>query len=149
MDSLFDARVYQRVTDRLNKLTSTTPPLWGKMSVSQMLAHCKVAFEVPLSQKPMKRSLPGRLIGWIFKKQLYDDRPWKQNLPTSPAFIIRDKRDFYTEKEALENLVTEFHTKGTGGVGLLQHHMFGAFTKDQWGQAMFKHLDHHLRQFGV
>ena len=56
MDSLFDARVYQRVTDRLNKLTSTTPPLWGKMSVSQMLAHCKVAFEVPLSQKPMKRS---------------------------------------------------------------------------------------------
>jgi hypothetical protein len=91
----------------------------------------------------------GLLIGWAFKSKLYNEAPWKKNLPTSPDFIIKDDRDFEKEKRELQDLVNKFYTKGPGAVGKFPHPMFGKFTPEQWGQAMYKHLDHHLQQFGV
>ena len=74
--------------------------------------------------------------------------PWKQNLPTAPDFVIKDQRDFSTEKLRLLNMMEEFHEAGPEGIGRYPHPMFGNFTKDQWGKAMYKHVDHHLQQFG-
>ena len=91
----------------------------------------------------------GLLIGWAFKKKLYNEDPWKKNLPTAPNFIIKDERDFETEKLELSDLVSKFHHGGPEKVGLFPHPMFGSFTHEQWGQAMYKHLDHHFIQFGV
>jgi hypothetical protein len=149
MQSLFDTAAYNSIIERMNKLTPATERGWGKMNVSQMLAHCKAAFSVPLSDKPMPRNMLGLLIGWAFKSKLYNEAPWKKNLPTSPDFIIKDDRDFEKEKRELQDLVNKFYTKGPGAVGKFPHPMFGKFTPEQWGQAMYKHLDHHLQQFGV
>ena len=147
--NLFDQAAYQEIMDRLNKLTPATAGLWGKMNVSQMLTHCKRAFRVPLSEKPLPRMFIGRLIGWIAKPKLYNDTPWGKNLPTAPSFIVKDERNFEKDKNALLDLVEQFHTKGPGKVGLYPHPLFGKLTKEQWGKSMWKHLDHHLRQFGV
>ncbi|MFT3682475.1 MAG: DUF1569 domain-containing protein [Ferruginibacter sp.] len=149
MKSLFDAGTYSEITERLNKLTGTSKRQWGKMEVSQMLAHCKEAFKVPLSEKPLKGSLLLRMVASLFKSKLYNDSPWKQGLPTSPAFIVKDEKNFENEKQALSALVTKFYELGPEKVGNHPHPVFGSFTKQQWGQAMYKHLDHHLRQFGV
>jgi len=149
MQNLFHTEVYNEVLERMGRLTHHSERNWGKMEVAQMLAHCKEAFRVPLSEKPMKRSVIGILVGWAVKHQLYNDKPWKHNLPTAPSFVIKDKRSFDTEKAALQELIHHFYNKGPEKVGLYPHPMFGAFTKDQWGWAMYKHLDHHLRQFGV
>ena len=134
---------------RLNKLTPSTERKWGKMNVAQMLAHCKEAFKVPLSEKPLPKLFPLSLIGPFFKKKLYDDDPWKQGLPTAPNFRIKDERNFETEKEGLLKLINQFYTKGPSGAGQYPHPVFGKFTPEQWGKSMWKHLDHHLRQFGV
>jgi hypothetical protein len=147
--NLFDKPTFQETLDRLNRLTPASQRMWGKMNVSQMLAHCKEAFRVPLSDKPLPQLFIGRMLGWMFKKKLYDEVPWKPGLPTAPAFRIRDERDFDTEKKALLELVNEFHRRGPGGAGKYPHPLFGKFTPQQWGNAMWKHLDHHLRQFGV
>lgn len=149
MQNLFETHVYTEVLERMDKLSHHSERNWGKMEVAQMLAHCKEAFRVPLSERPMKRSMLGMFIGWAVKKQLYNDKPWKQNLPTAPNFVIKDKRSFDIEKAGLLDLIHSFYNKGPEKVGLYPHPMFGSFTKDQWGQAMYKHLDHHLRQFGV
>lgn len=149
MQSLFDTDTYNGVIERMNKLTPMSERGWGKMTVAQMLAHCKAAFSVPLSEKPMPRSILGLVLGWAFKAKLYDETPWKRSLPTSPNFIIKDERDFEKEKQELQGLVNEFYTRGPEKVGRFPHPMFGKFTSQQWGQAMFKHLDHHLQQFGV
>ena len=93
--------------------------------------------------------LIGRLFGWIFKNKLHDDVQWKHGLPTSPQFVIKDERNFEVEKNKLLDVVQRFHTGGPSKVGKFPHPMFGAFTSEQWGRAMWKHLDHHLRQFGV
>lgn len=149
MQNLFDAATYNNIAERMNKISPECESQWGKMNAAQMLAHCKEAFKVPLSNKPMPRMLLGLLLGWAFKSKLYNDDPWKKNLPTAPSFIIKDKRDFNKEKEALMELVNKFYTKGPEEVGKFPHPMFGSFTKEQWGKSMYKHLDHHLVQFGV
>jgi len=149
MQSLFDSDTHQGIVDRMNQLTPTSQAQWGKMNVAQMLAHCNAAFSVPLSDQPMPRILLGRLIGWAFKSKLYNNAPWSKNLPTSPAFIVKGDRDFNQEKQALMQLVDTFYKKGPNEVGKYPHPMFGSFTPAQWGQSMYKHLDHHLQQFGV
>lgn len=149
MKSLFDKSTYDEITQRLNSLSLSSQRQWGKMNAAQMLAHCKVAFTVPLSEKKMPRSILGLLLGWMFKSKLYNDDPWKHNLPTAPQFKITGDRDFDKERQELLNLINTFYSKGPGNVGKFPHPMFGTYTSAQWGQSMYKHLDHHLRQFGV
>jgi len=147
--NLFDKEAYDEMLVRLNKLTPGSQRLWGKMNVSQMLAHCKAAFKVPLSDKPLPKLFPLSLIGPLLKSKLYNDTPWSHGLPTAPEFKITDERDFETEKKGLLELVNKFYTSGPGGTGKYPHPVFGKFTSEQWGKAMWKHLDHHMRQFGV
>ena len=147
--NLYDSATYTETIDRVNKLSSDSHRRWGKMTVSQMLAHCKVAFNVPLSDKPLKGNFLLRLIGPAFKSQLYNDKQWKQGLPTSPDFVIKDERNFDTEKTELLDLVNKFYTLGPDKTGKYPHPVFGKFTSEQWGKSMWKHLDHHLRQFNA
>lgn len=149
MKDLFDKTTYNEVTGRLNKLSPQSPAQWGKMNVAQMLAHCKEAFKIPLSEKKIPRSFIGRLIGWMVKPQLYNDSPWKQGLPTSPGFIIKDERNFNEEKMGLSALIDKFYTLGPAGISKYPHPFFGKFTEEQWGKSMYKHIDHHLTQFGA
>ena len=149
MKSLFDNTAYNEVIDRVNKLSPSSTAQWGKMNVAQMLAHCKEAFKVPLSDKKMAGSFVGKLIGRLIKSKLYNDSPWKKNLPTAPNFIIRGDRSFHDEKQELTDLINKFYTAGPTGVGKFPHPFFGKFTPEQWGMSMYKHIDHHLRQFGV
>src|SRR3954466_4494323 len=109
MDSLFDTDTYTRMIERINKLSPNLTPQWGKMNVSQMLAHCKETFKVPLSEKKSPRILMGYLFGPFIKSKLYNDDPWKKNLPTAPNFIIKDQRDFSQEKQSLTELINKFY----------------------------------------
>lgn len=147
--NLFDKEAYDEVLLRLNKLSPDSQRMWGKMNVAQMLAHCKEAFKVPLSKKPLPKMLPLGLIGPLFKKKLYSNKPWSHGLPTAPNFIIKDERDFEKEKSELLELIHIFYSSGPTGAGLYPHPVFGKFSSEQWGKAMWKHLDHHLRQFGA
>ena len=149
MKNLFDKTTYEEITQRINTLTPESQRQWGKMNVAQMLAHCKEAFKVPLSDKKMPRSILGLLVGWMIKPKLYNDAPWKRNLPTAPNFIIKDERDFEKEKRELTDLINRFYHGGPDKVGRFPHPMFGTFTSEQWGKAMYKHADHHLVQFGA
>ena len=149
MKNLFDTDAYKEIADRVNKLTPQSQRKWGKMDVAQMLAHTAEAFKVPLSEKKLPRMFLGRLLGWMIKSKLYNDSPWKQNLPTSPNFIIKDERVFEAEKRQLSELIDKFYKAGPEGISKFPHPFFGKFTPDQWGKSMYKHLDHHLHQFGV
>ena len=149
MKNIFEVAVYNEITERVNRLSSNSSAQWGKMNVAQMLAHCKEAFKVPLSEKKLPRMFMGRLMGWVIKSKLYSDDPWKKNLPTAPNFIIKNERDFNPEKQELMGLVNKFHAAGPTGISRYPHPFFGKFTPGQWGMSMYKHMDHHLKQFGV
>lgn len=147
--NLFDRETFQETTTRINNLTPDSERKWGKMTVSKMLAHLKVGFVVPLSDRPMKRMFLGRIIAPFFKSKMYDEKPWGRSMPTGGDFIIKDDREFYKERQELLELINQFHNKGAGGIGKYPHPFFGKFTPEQWGKMMWKHIDHHMQQFGV
>jgi hypothetical protein len=149
MKNLFDKDTHTEIISRMNALTPNSQRQWGKMNAAQMLAHCKEAFKVPLSDKKIPRMFLGLLIGWMIKPKLYNEDPWKQNLPTAPNFIIKDERDFEKEKNELAGMINQFYSGDPENVGKFPHPMFGSFTSEQWGKSMYKHLDHHLKQFNV
>ena len=149
MNSLFESDSAAGIIYRLAKLHSNTKPLWGKMSVSQMLAHCQVPLQAALGEKQFKRTFFGFVFGRIGKRQMLKDGPFKRNLPTDPRFIVKDNRDFDKEKKQLQVLVHKFATADPPAVAKKPHPFFGNMTQDEWGMLQWKHLDHHLRQFGA
>lgn len=147
MKSFFEPGVYEELVSRIENLKQGTPAYWGKMDTSQMLYHCQIPLNIILEKKHYNLK-PNWLINFIFKKSLYSDKQWRKNMPTAKDFIIRDKKDFNKEKKALQDLLTELNGKREK-TNWKAHPAFGELTKEQWGKMQYKHLDHHLRQFGV
>ena len=145
--NLFDPSVKQDIIDRINRLTPETKQQWGKMNVAQMLSHCQMPIGVAFGITTVKGNWLMKLILPLFKKMLYDEKPWKQGLPTDKTFIMTgSEKNFTIEKDLLLdkiNLFTEANMIND------KHPVFGTLTKEQWSKATWKHIDHHLRQFGV
>jgi len=144
--NLFEPVVKQDILDRLNKLSPETKAEWGKMNVAQMMAHCQMPMGVGLGVHKIPRSFVGRLFGSLIKPIIYNDKPFKKSLPTDKSFIMADPKDFAKEKEKLSSMIREFKEEN---ITDSPHPLFGKLTKEQWSKATWKHLDHHLRQFGA
>src|SRR5258705_9635535 len=107
--NLFDTEVKQDIIARINKLTPQSSALWGKMTVAQMLAHCQVPIGVADGTHQLKRTLFGRIAGPMVKSTLYNDKPFKRNLPTDPSFVmINNEKNFEKEKQKLLEMVRNF-----------------------------------------
>ncbi|MGZ3755128.1 MAG: DUF1569 domain-containing protein [Mucilaginibacter sp.] len=148
MKSVFDPTVNAELIARINQLTPTSNPLWGKMSVGQMLAHCQVLLQVTFGELQLKRGLMGFLFGKMAKRQILTGEQVKRNMPTFSLARMTDEKDFKAEKQKLIEMVQRF-TAGPGVLSPKPHPFFGPLTTDEWDQLQYKHLDHHLKQFGV
>lgn len=137
------------IVGRLRKLTPTTPRRWGRMDVAQMLTHVHRALKTATGELKLGRSFIGFLFGRLAKKKLLSDQPWSQNLPTDRNFVVTDARDFDAEMRALLATIGHFRNAGPAGVSKNPHPFFGPLTPEEWGILMYRHFDHHLRQFGV
>ncbi|QHI36600.1 hypothetical protein IMCC3317_19630 [Kordia antarctica] len=151
MKSLFDASAHSEIVSRIENLTSTSTPSWGKMSVGQMCTHCQMPLEVALQKRTLSGKKPGfmkRLVFKLYKPVMYNEKPWSKNLPTVRDFVVREDKEVETEKVKLLELITTFHGQKEAKEWPA-HPLFGKFTHEQWGKMQYKHLDHHLNQFGV
>jgi hypothetical protein len=145
--NLFDANVKQEIINRINKLTIQSQRQWGKMDVAQMLAHVQQPIEVAFGKRQLKAHWLLKTIGPLFKSKLYNGQPYKQGLPTDRSYIMTGTvKDFEKEKQQLLDLINQFEESKIVDAN---HPVFGKFTKEQWSLATWKHIDHHLRQFGV
>ncbi|MDB5234226.1 MAG: hypothetical protein JWR44_1219 [Hymenobacter sp.] len=149
MLTLYDNATLQDTLARFDQLGPDSTRRWGKMAPAQMLAHCSAALELATGDRQPSRMLIGRLIGWLFKDSLTNDKPFNRNGPTDPTFVVSDERDFAKEKVRLVGLIQKFAALGPEGAPTHPHSFFGHLTPTQWGGSVAKHLDHHLQQFGV
>lgn len=149
MKNLFDPSAAADIFSRFEKLQSDSKALWGKMNAAQMLAHIQVPTQVALGDRKLKQSLPGLLFGRIAKKKLLSDKPFPTGLPTDASFLMRGEYDFQTEKQKALALLKRLSVGGEAGLTKNTHPFFGKMTADEWGILTWKHLDHHLRQFGI
>ena len=131
---------------RISKLQSNSAPQWGKMNVSQMMAHCQAQMRVALGDEKLKHSLMGKLLGGFFKKSLTEEKPCGKNLPTFPSFLVKHQPDFETERNKFINMLIRFKP---GAITREPHPFFGKMTLEEWSRGTWKHLDHHLKQFRI
>lgn len=150
MKSVFNPQDVEEIIDRINKLTPETQRLWGKMSVSQMLAHCNVAYEVVYESKHPKPNPIFKFIATTFiKKHLVNEVPYPKSTRTAPVFIVSDDKDFSKEKDRLIGFIRKTLELGESHFENKESYSVGRLTAQEWNNMFYKHLDHHFKQFGV
>jgi hypothetical protein len=149
MKNLFQGEVVDEIISRIDSLQPASPRQWGKMDVAQMMAHCSAALDMASGRLNRPRVLIGRLIGPFVKAIYTNDKPFSRNAPTDKKLVVSDQRDFLRELEQLRLKVRQFQDGGEARCTQHAHPFFGALTPQEWSRGMYKHLDHHLRQFGA
>jgi Protein of unknown function (DUF1569) len=150
MKNLFEAVAVEEVKQRLAQLRPESERLWGTMNAAQAVAHCSAGLELAAGDRKPPRVLMGRIMGRIIKPMaLGNDEPMRRNSPTVKDLVVQDKRDLGTERERLSGLIDRFAAAGPKGCTAHPHSFFGRLTPEEWATLMYKHLDHHLRQFGA
>lgn len=135
---------------RINALTPASQRQWGTMTVGQMLAHCADQVRVTSGQKPISTQMPGflkKLVKWLmidlmprFPRNMGTLKELDANKDMTPPTT------FEADRQTLLALIEPArYPEGQ----TFDHPAFGRLTRDDFGRATWKHLDHHLRQFGV
>lgn len=150
MKNLFEAARVEEVKQRIAQMRPDSKRQWGKMSPAQALEHCSRGMEMALGDKNLPRMLVGSILGWIVKpKVIGNDEPLRRNSPTMNELIVQDEPELGMERTRLCGLIDRFAAAGPAGCTTHPHSFFGRLTPEEWSILMYKHLDHHLRQFGV
>jgi hypothetical protein len=150
MNNLFNTADASGILIRLENLSPIAQSQWGKMNVSQMLAHCNASLDTAIGRhNPERLGFIGRLFGRMLKQKFFSDQPFPKNSTTDKSYIIVSTPDFETAKA---KLIKDIHLFTNGGASKCSRHphaFFGELTPLEWAVMQWKHLDHHLRQFGV
>jgi hypothetical protein len=149
MKNLFEHDTVEEVISRIDGLQPASQRQWGKMDVAQMMAHCSRTMDMASGTVNPPRMFIGRLIGPIFRPIFTNEKPFGKNAPTDKELRIADQKDFAREQEQLKEKVRRFHEGGAARCTRHPHPFFGSLAPDAWSRGMYKHLDHHLRQFGA
>lgn len=150
MKNIFDQKDTLELINRINKLTPASKPNWGKMTVAQMLAHCNVTYELVYDGNHKKsKGLKRWLLKTFVKNIVVSEKPYKKNSRTAPEFLITSDKDFDAEKNRLIAYIRKTQELGETYFDNKESHSFGRLTKSEWNNMFYKHLNHHLTQFGL
>jgi hypothetical protein len=145
--TIWDVRTRERLLERLDRLTPDAKARWGMMSPLQMLAHLAdwmsmASGDIPTAaRRAVLRHPPLKQLAiyWL---------PFPRGVATSPELIGRTPSTWSVERASLRNRVEAFE-KLHARTRWPEHPVFGQMTPRAWGVFAYRHMDHHLRQFGV
>jgi hypothetical protein len=150
LPNIFTEEVSENVIQRINNLSNNTNPNWGKMSVDQMLAHCNVTYEMAYENIHAKpNAFMKFILKMLVKNAVVSEKPYAKNSKTAPQFIMTESKNFDLEKKRLIDYITKTQQLGENHFDNKESHSFGILNKTEWNNMFYKHLDHHLTQFGV
>ncbi len=144
--SIYQPEVYHDILARIDKLSFESAPQWGTMDAAQMMAHCAAILDVS-NGKPLENTpFVARLFKGMIRKMVVGEKPYPKSSKTHPQYLQSSSKDFELEKQhLLKSLEKSRKMEGEE----TKHALFGALTKEEKGWSSYKHLDHHLTQFGV
>lgn len=145
--NVFQPSTTKNHLERLETLTASTAPKWGKMNAAQMLAHLNVAYAHSAGAK--KGFLHQLLMKLVVKNAVVSDKPYAKNSRTAPEFIIADERTFEKEKSLLISNIKDIEAKGESYFSNRENPSFGVLSSQEWSNLYSKHIEHHFEQFGI
>ncbi len=117
------------------------------MTALQMVAHLSDSLrmasgelEVAPKRVPFRFSPLKELVLYVL--------PVPKGVPTSPELIARKPGDWSVEVASLREELNGLVERGPEALAPV-HPAFGRMSAKQWGVLIYRHMDHHLRQFGV
>ena len=150
LPNIFTREETDKIIERINKLTAASQPNWGTMSVAQMLAHSNVTYEMiydNIHKKP--NAFLKFILKFMIKNKVGGETLYERNSRTAPQFIIKETKDFNVEKQRLVDYLNKTQQLGEAYFDNKESHSFGPLNKTEWNNMLYKHLNHHLSQFGV
>ena len=152
MRTLADPRDRSRILRRLRTLRPDSVRRWGRMSARQMVCHLADSLRMAAGHKPVTvyaNLMTRTILKWVV---LYLPLPWPPGIRTCPE--IDQERGgtrpagFDADLAEVEVLLEMVATAGSH-LDRQPHPLFGPMTSGAWLRWGYRHLDHHLRQFGV
>ncbi len=148
MPTLADPAARAAIVARVNALSPDARPQWGKMNAPQMLAHCADALRMAYGDVICASKNSALLSNAIMKRLIIGPLPWPKGAPTAKELLARAPSEWGAERGELISLVERFDRERTR-TSWPDHPAFGRLNGRLWGKLAYKHLDHHLTQFGV
>jgi hypothetical protein len=147
MKTFWESSDREELSTRMALLTPEKSPLWGQMTARQMLAHVVDALRMAMGDiKTKEIRLPIRFTP--LKQLIIYGPPFPKSSPTAPELQGRQADDWDSECTTLCQLMDSFAALPPENK-FPPHPAFGTLSRRAWGVLEYKHLDHHLRQFGV
>jgi hypothetical protein len=147
---LYQPETVKEIKQRILSLRASSPRQWGKMNAAQAMAHCVLGMENAVGVTNPPRIFVGRILGPLVKPMaLKASVPMRRNSPTAKSLVVNDERDLAAEQKSLCAIIDRFAAAGAAGCTKHPHVFFGRMTPEEWAVLAYKHLDHHLRQFGA
>lgn len=147
---LYEAPVLQECLTRLDNINADTKPQWGKMTAAQMMAHCTEILEVSNGTKELKNTpFLARLFKGYIRKMVVNEKPYPKSTQTHPQYRQTSQKEFEAERNRLIQAINLFSDLFKTDASSTRHPLFGPMSMEEKGWSMYKHLDHHLSQFGV
>jgi hypothetical protein len=147
--NFYDDDTYESLINRIAQLTPDAVPAWGTMNTAQVCAHCAEVAEVANGKSLVGTPWYIQLMGGLIKKMVLSEKPYPRGSRTHPQFEIAPSVDFEEQKARLLEVLESMRSAGRARVAEGRHPLFGEMTAGEHGWLTYKHLDHHLTQFGV
>ncbi len=147
--SLRDEKGRQSILDRLEALTPEHPRLWGRMKPVQLLPHLAGGLRLALGERKLEASPPGPVRGALLRYLAIHCLPWpKGKIQSPPGAFGTPSLGWNRDRDVVAELIERFATTPPGRLADA-HPSFGRMRPRDWDVLQYRHLDHHLRQFGV
>jgi Protein of unknown function (DUF1569) len=150
LPNVFTKEVSDQLIRRINSLSPSSQKNWGSMDVAQMLAHCNVVYEMTYDNIHAKPNPILRFIlKTVVKKKIVSETPYEKNSKTAPQLVIKGSKNFENEKRRIIDYINKTHQLGEDYFRGKEYTPFGELKIEEWNNLFYKHLNHHLGQFGA
>lgn len=147
MQTLWNHQDRAALIHRFDALSPTAPARWGRLTAPRMVSHVTDALRAGIGELTVA-PVPGPLKVWPLNALVIYYLPWPKGAPTAPELIARTPAMWESELDALKAAIARFATRPVDGTWP-RHAAFGAISGKDWGRLLYRHFDHHLRQFGA
>lgn len=152
--NIFDRSVTDELIARIDRIAADTDPKWGVMNAAQMMAHCSKVYDTLYDAEYQRKNPPHTggmrfLLRLLVKPMVVGPKPYKPSSRTAPSYVVADTREHRQERNKLVAYLDRVQTLGASHFEGKMSYSFGPLTAAEWNVLFYKHLDHHLRQFGV